>query len=220
MAVPCRLPSQRASYGAEPTTRQYPREVRSNDEGLSRQGRCGFAPFSAVDRGGICGARWNCPTSSSSAVFDGHSSAGGVTDTSAHLSQRIRFTAFARGEIATGEVHRLVDRALDGAAPELAAVHMCPSGLSPRGGTTPTTTKWTIYDSARSQSVERDLRKVVADLRWDFSDVPQQHRGTIECGLFVLAFAALTVPALPRHRLRVNQNAVPRRSSAKLSMEE
>jgi hypothetical protein len=124
VAVPCRLPSQRASYGAEPTTRQYPREVRSNAEGLSRQGRCGFAPFSAVDRGGICGARWNCPTSSSSAVFDGHSSAGGVTDTSAHLSQRIRFTAFARGEIATGEVHRLVDRALDGAAPELAAVHM------------------------------------------------------------------------------------------------
>ena len=64
---------------------------------------------------------------------------------------------------------------------------------------------------------------MAAALRWDvpsFADVPQQHRGTIECGLFVLAFAALTVLARPRHRLRVNQNALPRRSSAKLSMAE
>jgi hypothetical protein len=56
-----------------------------------------------------------------------HSPTGCVTDTEidrilARLSQRIRFTASR--QIAAEEVRRLVDVAMDGAAPELAAVHM------------------------------------------------------------------------------------------------
>jgi hypothetical protein len=64
-STPCRA----ALCGAHPTAVQEPPGTRIKCEGLFRQGRCGFAPFSAVDRGGICGAGWNCPTSSSSAVF-------------------------------------------------------------------------------------------------------------------------------------------------------
>lgn len=70
-------------------------------------------------------------------------------------------------------------------------------------GVTLSQQRFEVYDSARSLPVERDLRSLarILDLvEPELHTCPQQHRGSLECGLFAAAFvwhlaAGKTIPA-------------------------
>jgi len=72
-------------------------------------------------------------------------------------------------------------------------------------GVTLSAQSFEVYDSARSLPVERDLRSLarILDLAApEFHTCPQQHRGSLECGLFAAAFvwhlaAGRPIPADP-----------------------
>ena len=109
------------------------------------------------------------------------------------------FFLLERGEITSDDVRRRVRLALDAGTPLEPRVwfiiHVRQHWvLAEASRTSLSGHTLTIFDSARSPCVQRDIYKMAVALGWPrplFPAVNQQQRGSLQCGIFAIAFCLL-----------------------------